>query len=1093
MQCANCPHNNPEGARFCAQCGANLGFACRSCGAAVVAGQKFCSGCGQPLAAAEPGARPAADSGERRYATVVFSDLSGYTALNERLDSEEVEEIMGRVKAEATAIIERHGGTVNQFVGDEVYALFGVPQARRDDPARAVRAALELHRAVDEISAQVEARARQRLTMHTGINTGPVLVRLSESHAGRYMLTGDTVNTGARLLALAAPGEVVVGPETWLQVRDAFEGQAGEPVAVKGKEKPLVPYRIAAERDAGDACARALVGRADELRQLAALAQACLEHRRGRVIVLRGDPGIGKSRLAAEFLAMARDLGFSCHRALVLDFGAKTGRDAVRSLVQSLLGLSSDADAAARRDAVEAARAQGLVGAEREIFLYDLADAAPPAALRAIHAAMSVAARQRGTHESLDELVRNASRRRPLALLVEDVHWADTETLGRLAALAAAAAASPLLFVMTTRFEGDPMAGPWRSALRGVPTTGIDLGPLAAEDAAALAASLSEMPEPVVRSCVERAEGNPLFLEQLLLNAEGAALEKLPGTIQALVLARMDRLEPAHRDALQAASILGQRYSLEALRHLIDDPAYDCATLVEHFLVRPEGTDYLFCHALIRDGARESLLKARRKQLHARAAAWFEGRDAVLAAEHFDRADSPQAPGAYLRASEAEASQHRYDAALALAEHGLSVATQRGERFVLLEARARLLLEMGRAHDSIEANRAGLEAAESAAERAAALVGMAAGMRINDRFAEGLAALEQAQPLAEEIGESMLLSRLHHLRGNFYFPLGRIDECLREHRMALVHAKEAGLLEAEAAALGGLGDAHYLGGRMRSSHDQFQKCVALCHEHGFGKLEVTNLYMVGWSGMYLNRMREAAEVGSRAAELAARVSHLRSEVLSRTLVGYVEGCIRGNLEAGLRQLEAALRVARALGAKRFEAQALHMLAMIVSRQGDRARASALANDALQICREHGMGFTGPWLHGVIAGLAPDDAVRESALADGEKLLGAGCVSHNHFHFYELAIDVCLAAGKWDAAARHCGKLEAYAATEPLPWSEFVVARGRALARCGRGERGAQLAGELARLHATGAEAELNHALPALETAIAGLAAEPAPL
>lgn len=1086
MQCASCPHNNPEGARFCAQCGANLGFACRSCGAAIVAGQKFCAGCGRPLAAAEPSARPAAESGERRYATVVFSDLSGYTALNERLDSEEVEEILARVKAEATAIIERHGGTVNQFVGDEVYALFGVPQARRDDPARAVRAALELHRAVDEVSAQVEARTRQRLTMHTGINTGPVLVRLSESHAGRYMLTGDTVNTGARLLALAAAGEVVVGPETWGQVRDAFEGQAGEPVALKGKEKPLVPYRIAAERDAGEASARALVGRADELGQLAALAQGCLEHRRGRVIVLRGDPGIGKSRLAAEFLAMARDLGFSCHRALVLDFGAETGRDAVRSLVQSLLGLSPDADAAARRSAVELARTQGLVSTDHEVFLYDLADAAPPAPLRAIHAAMSVAARQRGAHETLGELVGNASRRKPLALLVEDIHWADAVTLERLAALAAAAAASPLLFVMTTRFEGDPMAGPWRSALRGVPTTGIDLGPLPPEDAAALAASLSEMPESVVRSCVERAEGNPLFLEQLLLNAEGAALENLPGTIQALVLARMDRLEPAHRDALQAASILGQRYSLEALRHLVEDPAYDCAKLVEHYLVRPEGADYLFCHALIRDGARESLLKARRKQLHARAAAWFEGRDAVLAAEHFDRADSPQAPGAYLRASEAEASQYRYDAALALAERGLTVATQRAERFALLAARARLLLEMGRAHDSIEANRAGLEAAESPPERAEALVGMAAGMRINDRFAEGLAALEQAQPLAEEAAESMLLSRLHHLRGNFYFPLGRIDECLREHRLALVHAKEAGLLEAEAAALGGLGDAHYLGGRMRSSHDQFEKCVALCHEHGFGRLEVTNLYMVGWSGMYLNRMRDAAEVGLRAAELAARVSHLRSEVLSRTLVGYVDGYIRGNLEAGLRQLETALHVARTLGAKRFEAQAQQMLALIASRQGERARAFALSQEALQICREHGMGFTGPWLHGVIAGVAPDDAAREAALADGEKLLAAGCVSHNHFHFYELAIDVSLAAGKWDAAARYCGKLEAYAATEPLPWSEFVVARGRALARFGRGERGAPLAGELARLRAAGAEAEIDHALPALEAAIAQL-------
>jgi len=1088
MKCADCAYDNAEGARFCAHCGARLFLACAACGAAVVAGQKFCSACGQPLAAGEAVApQPAVDAGERRYATVAFSDLSGYTALNERLDSEEVEEIMSRIKQAATSIIERHGGTVNQFVGDEVYALFGIPHARRDDPQRAVRAALELHRTVGEIGTQVEPRIGQQLSMHSGINSGPVLVRRSDSHAGRYVLTGDTVNTAARLLKLAAPGEIVVSHATWRQIADAFEARAGDAVEVKGKEQPLVPYRICGERAASESSARPLVGRAEEVRQFASLAQSCIEHRRGRVIVLRGDPGIGKTRLAAEFLAVARNLRFSCHRALVLDFGAQTGRDAVRSLVQSLLAVGPDADEAARRNAVARASAQGLVGAEREIFLYDLADVAPPAAQRAIHAAISVAARQRGTLEALAELVRNSSRARPLLLLVEDIHWADAATLERLATLAAIATANSLLFAMTTRFDGDPMVGPWRGALRGVPTTAIDLGPLAAADAAVLAAGMSEMPEAVVRNCVERAEGNPLFLEQLLLNVEGAALENLPGTIQALVLARMDRLQPSERSALQAAAILGQRFSLEALRHLVEDPAYDCAGLAEHFLVRPEGADYLFCHALIRDGARESLLKSRRKQLHARAAQWFEGRDPVLAAEHFDRADSPRAAAAYVAASDAEAAQFRYDAALALAERGLSVAIERADRFALLVARAKLLLEMGRAGESIEAGGAALEAAEGAAERARALIGMAAGMRINDRYDDGLAALEQAQPLAEQAGVPVVQSHLHHLRGNLYFPLGRIEECLREHQLALQHARQAASLEAEATALGGLGDAHYLGGRMRSSHDQFGKCVALCRQHGFGRLEVTILHMVGWTAAYLNEMHAAVESGAQAAALSAKVSHRRSEVLARMLVGYVDGCIRGNVEPARRQLDLAFVLAQALGAKRFEAQIQQFRAVLASRNGEREAALAFADDSLRICREHGMGFTGAWLYGVIAGLAPDPAARERALAHGEKLLAGGCVSHNHFHFYDNAIDVSLAAGDWHAAERYCAKLEAYASPEPLPWTDFVVARARALARFGRGERGAEVAATLARLRAEAAAAEINCALPALESALAALA------
>jgi class 3 adenylate cyclase/tetratricopeptide (TPR) repeat protein len=1094
MRCPKCNRENAPGARFCAQCGARLEAACPACGAAVGAEQKFCSACGHalrapiaksPEAAAPRDREPAAEAedAERRYATIAFSDLSGYTALNERLDPEEVEEIMRRIKREATSIIERNGGTVNQFVGDEVMALFGVPLARRDDPKRAVRAALALHQAVRGIAAEVESRTGGRLTMHTGINTGLVVARRTESHAGRFTLTGDTVNTASRLLKLAGPDEVVVSAETWRQVRDSFEGLADAPIEVKGKQLPIVPYRILGERPAAQGRRRPLVGRAEEMHQFAAIARACGERRRGRVILLRGDPGIGKSRLAAEFVALAQDLGFSCHTALVLDFGAETGQDAVRSIVRSLLDVPADADEESRRSAVRRSVHDGLIGSDREVLLYDLLDIAPPHSLRSIHAALSVEAREHGTVETLAELVRNSSARQPLLLLVEDLHWADARTLERLAALGAAAAAHPVLLASTTRFEGDPMASQWRAALRGVPTTCIDLGPLASDDAADFAAEFSEMPESVVHECIERAEGNPLFLEELLLNAEAAASQSLAGSIQALVLARMDRLAPAHKSLLQAASVLGQRFSLEALRHLVEDAACDCGPLVEHFLVRPEGTGFLFCHVLFRDGAYESMLKARRKKLHTRAAEWFETRDPALAAEHFDRAADPRAARAYLAASELEAAQFRYERSLALAERGLGIAGERNEKFALLALRAKLLLDTGRTQESIEASRAALEAAEAPGERAKALIGMAAGMRIKDQFDEALAALAEAQPLAEQTGMPLELSRLHHLRGNLCFPLGRIDQCLREHNLALAHAEKAGSLEAEANALGGLGDAYYLSGRMRSANEQFKKCVALCRQHGFGRLEVTILHMVGWTAAYLNEMRPAVEVGMQAAELAARVSHLRAEMLARMLAGYVDGAIRGNAESAGRQLDAALALARRLGAKRFEAQILQFQAMLAARLGDRERALALLDEGLRICREHGMSFTGAWLHGVIARVAPEASARARALAEGEGLLAGGCVSHNHFHFYAAAVEASLEAGEWDAAARYCDKLESYAAREPLPWTEFVIARGRALARFRRGERNPELLSSLAQLRAEAEKAEIEVALPALDAAL----------
>ena len=177
--------------------------------------------------------------------------------------------------------------------------------------------------------------------MHTGINSRPRgRAGRSDARAGNYALTGDAVNTAARLRSLAGPGEIVVSAETWRQVADFFDADEGVPTEVKGKEQPLVAVRVRGERQAPSAAGGALVGRDEELRDFRAVAEACAERKRSRVVVVRGDPGVGKSRLVAEFVAAARALGFACHGAAVLDFGAETGRDAVRSLARSLLGVS---------------------------------------------------------------------------------------------------------------------------------------------------------------------------------------------------------------------------------------------------------------------------------------------------------------------------------------------------------------------------------------------------------------------------------------------------------------------------------------------------------------------------------------------------------------------------------------------------------------------------------------------------------------------------------------------------------------------------------------------------------------------------------
>ena len=247
MECARCAHANPPDARYCAACGTSLLLPCPGCGVPASPAQRFCTGCGYALADAAgtaAGSSPPLTAGERRQATVVFSDLTGYTALNEALDPEEVDAALARIKAEAVAVVERWGGTVNQFVGDEVMALFGVPVARRDDARRAVCAALELHRVVDALSASLHARIGRPLALHTGIDTGLVVSRKSDARGGDFTLTGDPVNTAARLRSLAAPGAVNVSATTWQQVSAFFDADAGTTVEVKGKEHPVRVYRI---------------------------------------------------------------------------------------------------------------------------------------------------------------------------------------------------------------------------------------------------------------------------------------------------------------------------------------------------------------------------------------------------------------------------------------------------------------------------------------------------------------------------------------------------------------------------------------------------------------------------------------------------------------------------------------------------------------------------------------------------------------------------------------------------------------------------------------------------------------------------------
>jgi tetratricopeptide (TPR) repeat protein len=463
--------------------------------------------------------------------------------------------------------------------------------------------------------------------------------------------------------------------------------------------------------------------------------------------------------------------------------------------------------------------------------------------------------------------------------------------------------------------------------------------------------------------------------------------------------------------------------------------------------VRPENGEYLFAHALVRDAVYGSLLKASQKEYHRRAALWFADRDAVLHAEHLDRAGDPAASAAYLSAARAEADIYHLGTARRLIERGLALTGDRNDRFALACAYGDVLRDMGATAESIAAFEEALRAASDELERCQARIGLARGMRIADRIDEALALLDAAEAAAIDRQQELDLAWIHHLRGNFYFPLGRVEGCAAEHTLALNYARRGKSDELETRALGGLGDAAYAQGRMASAYRNFSDCVALCRTHGYGRIEVANLSMIGHCLFYLNRFDEALESSREAMTLARRVGHQRAEIIAANAVRMLSFML--DADAAKSNVDRILELARQIGARRFESEAMLAHAAVLALAGRNTDALDLAFRGLETARRTGVQFLGPDLLGQVAVLTADDLLRRRSLAEGEELLRVGSVGHNHLRFHRHAIEASLNARAWDEVDRYTQALEDYTRPEPLPWSDFWIVWGRALAAHGR--------------------------------------------
>jgi class 3 adenylate cyclase/tetratricopeptide (TPR) repeat protein len=1048
VQCMKCALENRTGRKFCASCGTSLPVPCERCGFPNEAAERYCGGCGQALdgertATVEAG-RNVDSGGDRRPVTVLFCDLVGYTQLSSALDAEDVHGLLERFFALVDATVDRFGGTIDKHIGDAAMALFGAPLARGNDAERAVRAALEIQTSVPKLASGLPAA----LAVHIGIATGEVIASSvgSQHHRG-YTVTGEAANIAARLLEKAISGETLVSGDVYQATNHVVCYEPLGPLALKGVGHPVEAWRPTAIRSSAPE-AHALVGRRSELGQFRAVLDACVNGAAGTALLIRGEAGIGKTRLMDELQSIAAVSGMSCTAGYVLDFGTERGHGAVRTVVAGLLGLGSEATPEIAEGAIDKILRDRHLQADDPLYLRDLLEMPPSETTRKHYEAMDAAARTHGKERVVAALAKASADHQPLLVTVEDVHWADPETLSLLAAITRATAMSRTVLVMTTRLEGDPLDAHWRSLAGGGTLITVDLSPLSAADARSIARRFIDVAA-FADQCVERAGGNPLFLEQLLRGAGDLTDVRLPASIQSVVLARTDLLSAQDRRAIQAASVLGQRFNLAHLRALLQEPQYRCDTLVRNVLLRPTRDGLQFAHALVRDGVYGSLTNARKRELHGAAAVIFVD-DPVLRAEHLDRAGDPQAARAYLAAANAQAILFRQDQAIALAARGLALATRANDTFELAMLVGDLQLDAGRGTEALEAYVRALAVAGEDAGRCRALLGCASSNRLIARVDDAFSSLAEAEPLAVARDDDRALAEIHYLRGNLHFARGHLVECRGEHELALQAARRVAAPEWQARALSGLADAQYMDCRMATALSHFAGCVDLCETHDLTRIAVPNRVMMGHCRIYTCQFDLGLDDMRTAQEAAIRIGNRHAEMFATQSMGLCLTAAGRYADAGDHQVR-ALDQARTLKARRYEAVILGHSAEVALSKGLRAEALALARKGREISEETGPAFAGPILYGLLALVDDKRSDQEAALAAGEALLGQGSVGHSHFWFRRYAIERALLFEDWNEATRQADALLVRMSAEPLAYASIVAERGHYLVRRGRGE------------------------------------------
>ena len=646
MKCPKCQFLNQERAKFCLQCGEKLEFACPRCAKILPSVAKFCDECGEQFEIREEVGKPKTIiEDERKQVTVLFSDLTGYTSILEKIDPEEVKEIMSRIFGEIALVITKYEGFIDKFYGDEVMALFGVPKIHEDDPVRAIRAAGEIHDLVEAMSPKLKERIGQPLSMHSGISTGLVVTSSLDKAEGKHEFIGETINLASRLKNLANAGEILVGLDTYHQAEGYFNFEILGPTMVKGKKEPVSVYKVISKRERPITIHRVsglkaeFIGRKVEFGKLREAVER-LQEGKGTVFTICGDAGAGKSRLVEEFRATLDLKKIQWIEAHAYAHSQNIPYFLVVDLLNRAFQIEENDPPKRVREKIESS-ISFLIGEKKDIVPYvgglyalsypDIEGVTPEVWKFQLQKAIQLI---------LSALVQKA----PTVIFLDDLHWADPSS-GELLRLILSEFRYPVLFLSAYRPTFTLFHSQQRSAT-GTSYYAIQLQDLSTAETQNMVKSLLKtetIPHDLQQFLQEKVGGNPFYLEEMMNSliesgtltpdnggwrlTRSISQSDIPLTVQGVISARLDRLEKGMKRVLQESSVIGRSFLYKIIRkvtELKDNLDQHLNGLEQLDLIRVKSSqpdlEYIFKHALIQEVVYSSILKKERQAIHERVA-----------------------------------------------------------------------------------------------------------------------------------------------------------------------------------------------------------------------------------------------------------------------------------------------------------------------------------------------------------------------------------------------------------------------------------------------------------------------------------------